>query len=141
MGRAPSAERVREIIRDTTAYLCIDCSKCTGSCPIGKAGSVYSPRALVQHLVLEGRDLRVHLDALPVAMIMTFDYNESIYLYNSAYNPDYSHLSVGILSKILCLRDSINKGKQKWDFLKGGESYKHRIGGREVALSRCRIEL
>ena len=56
MGKAPSAERVKEIIKDTAAYLCIDCSKCTGSCPVGKAGSTYSPRALVQHLVLEGRD-------------------------------------------------------------------------------------
>lgn len=56
MAKAPSAEKVREIIKRTAAYLCIDCSKCTGSCPIGKAGSVYSPRALVQHLMLEGRD-------------------------------------------------------------------------------------
>jgi heterodisulfide reductase subunit D len=56
LARAPSAEKVQEIIQRTAAYLCIDCSKCTGSCPIGKAGSVYSPRALVQHLMLEGRD-------------------------------------------------------------------------------------
>lgn len=56
MEEARSAERVREIIDDTGAYLCIDCSKCTGSCPIGKVGSTYSPRALVQHLLLEGRD-------------------------------------------------------------------------------------
>lgn len=56
MAEAPSAEKVREIIERTAAYLCIDCSKCTASCPVGKAGSVYSPRALVQHLMLEGRD-------------------------------------------------------------------------------------
>ncbi|MGD8628184.1 MAG: (Fe-S)-binding protein [bacterium] len=62
-ARAEGAEcaeaRVAEIaslIKDTRAYLCIDCSKCTGSCPIGKAGSVYSPRLLVQHLMLDGRD-------------------------------------------------------------------------------------
>jgi heterodisulfide reductase subunit D len=56
LGKAPSDDRVRQIIKDTAAYLCIDCSKCTGSCPVGKAGSAYSPRALVQHLLLEGRD-------------------------------------------------------------------------------------
>ncbi len=50
------AAEVASLIKDTRAYLCIDCSKCTGSCPIGKAGSVYSPRLLVQHLVLDGRD-------------------------------------------------------------------------------------
>jgi Fe-S oxidoreductase len=47
---------VASLVKDTRAYLCIDCSKCTGSCPIGKAGSVYSPRQLVQHLMLDGRD-------------------------------------------------------------------------------------
>ena len=56
MGKAPSAEKIKDIIQRTGAYLCIDCSKCTGSCPVGKVGSVYSPRALVQHLMLEGRD-------------------------------------------------------------------------------------
>jgi heterodisulfide reductase subunit D len=56
LAEALSPETVRDIIRDTAAYLCIDCSKCTGSCPVGKVGSTYSPRALVQHLVLEGRD-------------------------------------------------------------------------------------
>ncbi len=56
MAKVPSAKKVRDIIKHTAAYLCIDCSKCTASCPVGKAGSVYSPRALVQHLVLEGRD-------------------------------------------------------------------------------------
>ena len=50
------AAEVASLIKDTRSYLCIDCSKCTGSCPIGKAGSVYSPRLLVQHLVLDGRD-------------------------------------------------------------------------------------
>jgi heterodisulfide reductase subunit D len=56
LAKAPSPEKVRRIIKNTAAYLCIDCSKCTGSCPIGKVGSTYSPRTLVQHLVLEGRD-------------------------------------------------------------------------------------
>jgi heterodisulfide reductase subunit D len=56
LAEALSADKVRRIIRRTAAYLCIDCGKCTGSCPVGKAGSAYSPRALVQHLMLEGRD-------------------------------------------------------------------------------------
>jgi len=56
LGKAPSAEKLAEIVRRTSAYFCIDCSKCTGSCPVGKVGSVYSPRGLVQHLMLDGRD-------------------------------------------------------------------------------------
>ena len=83
----------------------------------------------------------LELDALPVAMIMGFDYNNAMYLYNSAYDPDYSYLSVGLLSKVLCIKESIKRGKKKWDFLKGGEPYKYHIGGREIPLYSCQIAI
>jgi len=81
----------------------------------------------------------LELDALPVAMIMGFDYNDTMYLYNSAYDPEYSYLSVGLLSKVLCIKESIQRGRKKWDFLKGGEPYKYHIGGREIPLYSCHI--
>ena len=83
----------------------------------------------------------VELDTLPAAMIMGFDYNDSHYLYNSAYNPQYNSLSVGLLCKVLCLKESIEKDMKKWDFLKGDETYKYHLGGREVPLYRCRITI
>ncbi len=83
----------------------------------------------------------VELDKLPVAIAMGFDYNKTMYLYNSAYDPQYNSLSVGLLCKVLCLKESIQSGKEKWDFLKGGESYKYHIGGIEIPLSRCLITL
>ena len=81
----------------------------------------------------------LELDALPAAMIMGFDYNDTMYLYNSAYDPEYSYLSVGLLSKVLCIKESIQRGRKKWDFLKGGEPYKYHIGGREIPLYSCHI--
>ena len=81
------------------------------------------------------------LDKLPVAMIMGFDYNDTMYLYNSAYDPRYNYLSVGLLSKILCIEESIKRGKGKWDFLKGAEEYKYKLGGREIPLYSCRITI
>ena len=81
----------------------------------------------------------IELDTLPVAMTMGFDYNESHYLYNSAYDPQFNYLSVGLLCKVLCLKESIERGRKKWDFLKGGETYKYQLGGREIPLSRCNI--
>ncbi|MFC2022383.1 GNAT family N-acetyltransferase [Chloroflexota bacterium] len=81
----------------------------------------------------------VELDTLPTAMIMGFDYNDSMYLYNSAYNPQYNSLSVGLLCKVLCIKESIGKGREKWDFLQGREPYKYHIGGREIPLSSCQI--
>ena len=83
----------------------------------------------------------VELDTVTVAMIMGFDYNDAMYLYNSAYNPQYNSLSVGLLCKVLCLKESIERGKKKWDFLKGGEPYKYHIGGQETTLYNCQITI
>ena len=83
----------------------------------------------------------LELDTLPAAMIMGFDYNDAMYLYNSAYDPKYSYLSVGLLSKVLCIKESIQRGRKKWDFLKGGEPYKYHIGGREIPIYSCQITI
>ncbi len=83
----------------------------------------------------------LEINKLPTAIIMGFDYNNMMYLYNSAYNPEYSYLSVGLLSKVLCIKDSIQRGTKKWDFLKGGEPYKYHIGGKEIPLYACQINI
>ncbi|MFC2047322.1 GNAT family N-acetyltransferase [Chloroflexota bacterium] len=83
----------------------------------------------------------LELDKLPVAMVMCFDYNDYVYLYNSGYDPHYRSLSVGLLSKVLCIKDSIQRGRQKFDFLKGDEIYKYHLGGRKIPLYRCQITI
>ena len=77
----------------------------------------------------------------PAAMIMGFDYADTMYLYNSAYDPGYNNLSVGVLSKVLCIKESIQRGLKRWDFLKGIETYKYHLGGVEVPLHRCQINI
>lgn len=83
----------------------------------------------------------LELDKTPVAAVMYFDYNDTIYLYNSGYDPRYGGLSVGLLSKVLCIKDSIEQGKGRFDFLKGAEAYKYRLGGHKIPLHLCRIDL
>ncbi|MBI2287508.1 MAG: GNAT family N-acetyltransferase [Chloroflexi bacterium] len=83
----------------------------------------------------------LELDGVRAAMIMGFDYNGAIYLYNSAYDPQYDSLSVGLLCKVFGIKQSIESGKKKWDFLKGDETYKTHLGGREVPLYRCQITI
>jgi CelD/BcsL family acetyltransferase involved in cellulose biosynthesis len=83
----------------------------------------------------------LELDAKPVAAIMCFDYNDTVYLYNNGYDPQYSSLSIGLISKILCIKDSIQRGRRKLDFLKGAEEYKYRLGGKEIPLHSCQIVL
>ena len=62
-----------------------------------------------------------------------------MYLYNSGYDPRYGELSVGLLCKVLSIKNSIESGRKRYDFLKGAEPYKYHLGGKEVPLSRCRI--
>jgi len=46
-----------------------------------------------------------------------------------------------LLSKALCIKDSIERKKKRFDFLKGREAYKYRLGGREVPICGCQIAL
>ncbi len=77
----------------------------------------------------------------PVAAVMCFDYNDRVYLYNSGYDPEYGYLSVGLLSKLLSIKDSIERGRKVYDFLKGAEEYKYRLKGKEIPIYSCRIVL
>lgn len=83
----------------------------------------------------------LELDGKAVAQIICFDYNNNIYLYNSGYDPDYVSLSVGLLSKALAIKDCIEKNRRVFDFLKGTEIYKYHLGGHEVPLYKCLINL
>jgi CelD/BcsL family acetyltransferase involved in cellulose biosynthesis len=83
--------------------------------------------------------LSIH--TLPVASILCFDYNDTVYLYNSGYDPPHSYLSVGLLSKVLSIKESIERGRKRYDFLKGAEEYKYRLGGKEIPIYSCRIAL
>lgn len=92
----------------------------------------------------EARLLRLgilELDSIPTAMIMCFDYNDCIYLYNSGYDSQYDHLSVGLLCKVLCIKEGIQEGKKRFDFLKGDETYKYHLGGRGIPLYNCQITI
>lgn len=83
----------------------------------------------------------LELDKIPAAAAMCFDYNSTISLYNSGYDDRFSSLGVGVLCKALSVKDSIQRGRKKYDFLKGAEAYKHRLGGKEISLYRCQIRL
>ena len=83
----------------------------------------------------------LEISGKPVAAVMCFDYNDKVYLYNSGYDPEYGYLSVGLLSKLLSIKDSIERGRKCYDFLKGTEEYKYRLGGKEIPIYSCRIVL
>ena len=81
------------------------------------------------------------LDQIPVAATMCFNYRSTMYLYNNGYDKRFASLSVGLLGKVLSIKESIYSGLNTYDFLKGAEGYKRRLGGQPYQLYRCVIEL
>ncbi len=83
----------------------------------------------------------LEIDGVVAAAVFYFDFRERVYLYNSGYQSDYGVLSAGLLSKILCIRDSIEEGRQIFDFLKGREAYKSRLGGAAIPIYKVKIAI
>ncbi len=77
----------------------------------------------------------LELDAKPAAAVMCFHDPSTVYLYNNGYDNRFRSLSVGVLSKVLCIREAIREGKKRFDFLKGPEAYKRRLGGKPVRFT------
>lgn len=81
----------------------------------------------------------LEVDGAQVSATLCFDYNNDRYLYNSAYDPAYSSLSVSLLLEVYNIQDAIKKGRRRFDFLSGNEPYKYDLGGQDVPVSRCVI--
>ncbi len=83
----------------------------------------------------------LELDEKPIASVICFDDNETLYLYNNSFNPKYRNLNLGFVSKALSVNHSINLGRKMFNFLKGDERYKYHLGGKKAQLYSCKISL
>ena len=81
----------------------------------------------------------MEMDDVTVASSMCFDYNGTRMLYNSGHDPEYRYYSVGLLLHSLCLRDALERGYRYFDFLRGNEPYKYRLGGQDHRLYRISL--
>lgn len=70
------------------------------------------------------------------AGIMSFVSENEWWLYNSGYDPEFSYYSAGLLLKAWSIRQAIEAGKKKYDFLRGSERYKYELGGKDLQLYR-----
>lgn len=48
--------KIEKIIKDNSLYMCLECGKCSASCPRMQAGKEYSPRLLAEKLISEPED-------------------------------------------------------------------------------------
>lgn len=46
---------IEKAIKESKAYLCMECGKCTGSCPVSRFNRGYSPRILVNKAIRSGQ--------------------------------------------------------------------------------------
>ena len=87
------------------------------------------------------RLFHLEMDDQPAAVVFSVEHKETMYLYNNGFNPIFRDLSIGTLSKLLSIRASIEAGKKVYDFLNGPEQYKYQLGGKEIGLMACTVDL
>ena len=70
----------------------------------------------------------------PAAAIFSFEDEAGFYLYNSAFEPEVRNLSPGNVVLSHLIERSIAEQKHVFDFLKGDEAYKFRLGAKPRPL-------
>ena len=71
----------------------------------------------------------------PVAAAFAFVDAKAIYLYNSAYAVEATDASPGIVLLMSMIERAIDDGLRRFDFLKGDERYKYRLGAVDRPLA------
>ncbi len=74
------------------------------------------------------RARKLLLDDQVAAMILAFTFADRVYLYNMGYDPAFRGRSPGIVAVALDIRAAIGEGRRSYDFLRGDEDYKYRLG-------------
>ena len=75
------------------------------------------------------------IDGTPCAAYLNFDLDGHVYVYNSGLEPDqFGALSPGIVLLQYLIEASIEKEFNVFDFLRGNESYKYKMGGSDTCI-------
>lgn len=64
----------------------------------------------------------------PIASFVTLEWDGTVGLYNSGFLPERAALSPGLVLLAHVVRDAIERGKTRFDFLRGEERYKYDFG-------------
>jgi CelD/BcsL family acetyltransferase involved in cellulose biosynthesis len=84
----------------------------------------------------------LQVDGVSCATYFSFDYNGRIWIYNSGLDPTkYSALSPGILLTQYLIQWAIEHHYTVFDFLRGNEEYKYRMGGKDKIIYKLRAHL
>ena len=64
----------------------------------------------------------------PVASFITIEWDGTVGLYNSGFDPARAALAPGLVLLARVVQDAIARGKRRFDFLRGEERYKYEFG-------------
>lgn len=79
------------------------------------------------------------VDQERAAAYINFVYGNRVMVYNSGLDHrDYGDLSPGIVLLAYNIRHAIEQGYNFYDFLRGSEAYKYRMGGRDTSVMNIR---
>lgn len=75
----------------------------------------------------------------PAASTFGFELEKRFYLYNSAYEPEARSSSPGLMLVGELVNEAIERGFERFDFLRGPERYKYQLGAQALPLNNVRI--
>jgi CelD/BcsL family acetyltransferase involved in cellulose biosynthesis len=67
---------------------------------------------------------------------LAFDDGETCYLYNAGMDPDAAELSPGVSGTAEYIRNRLEAGRRRFDFMRGDEPYKYEWGARDEVIER-----
>jgi CelD/BcsL family acetyltransferase involved in cellulose biosynthesis len=98
-------------------------------------------REMAPRLLVAGKlRLRwIEIDGCPIAVEYGVCDDQTVYFYQSGFDPDAAHLSPGWLCVALSIKHAIEAGYRRFDFLRGDEAYKASLGARPRMLHDIRV--
>ena len=82
------------------------------------------------------------INGTPSAAYCDFDYNQHILVYNSGLLPqENAHLSPGIVLLCYDIQDAIANKRHVFDFLRGNETYKYRMGATDTQVFKLKAKM
>jgi CelD/BcsL family acetyltransferase involved in cellulose biosynthesis len=82
----------------------------------------------------------LEVDGVKAATYLCFDYNSQRLVFNSGLDTmQFQSLSAGIVLAARLIEDAIQRGYTEFDFLRGDEGYKYRLGAKDTQIYHTAI--
>ncbi len=81
----------------------------------------------------------VHCGQRVVWSMLAFDDGATCFLYNAGMDPEARDVSPGVTGTAMYLKDRLEAGRRRFDFLRGDEPYKYEWGAKDEPIERLLV--